>query len=407
MAPVAASFIFVIAGLLVQVSGTNVGDCNVTYFISQGYECQGQMISNLKNNPSTNCSYEYENEKTCMKNHIAGCLTGNLGAFIDPVTSLLIHQVYHCGDLKYKPSFINDRILDMIKCSQNAFMDTDFCWRYFREKLNANRSDPSLCGEYAVAKECILEKAKVNCQICQEFTRDTFNPFCPNNTDPEMHLYGCEEIKKPLTCSPYTVYKVARDCEKNLLKAFLVDKAKADCGATYTALKNCLDEQLARMCKDDTKNPRVASSVRKAVLAVLRGHRFFCEPPVNLRAVDLDYKARPLYPCSEEFLNEMEKCATPMRKEFKSPDSTFTKLCRHFRTAVDCSNNAQKSYCTFDKQDRTRYPISLHHVLHRWNPNGRKYHKVNCNIFLSKQEPITVSKPLFYYLCNMLNVSSW
>ena len=84
------------------------------------------------------------------------------------------------------------------------------------------------------------------------------------------------------------------------------------------------------MCKNDTKNPRVASSVRKAVLAVLRGHRFFCEPPVNLRAVDLDYKARPLYPCSEEFLNEMEKCATPVRKEFKSPDSTFTKLCRYF-----------------------------------------------------------------------------
>ena len=43
-------------------------------------------------------------------------------------------------------------------------------------------------------------------------------------------LLGCEEIKKPLTCSPYTVYKVARGCEKNLLKAFLVDKGKPDCG---------------------------------------------------------------------------------------------------------------------------------------------------------------------------------
>ena len=82
------------------------------------------------------------------------------------------------------------------------------------------------------------------------------------------------------------------------------------------------------MCKDDAENPRVASGVQQAVLAVLRGHRFFCEP-VNLRAVDLDYKARPLYPCSEEFLNEMEKCATPMRKEFNSPNSTYTKLCRY------------------------------------------------------------------------------
>ena len=49
-----------------------------------------------------------------------------------------------------------------------------------------------------------------------------------------LFLLGCEEIKKPLTCSPYTVYKVAGDCEKKLLKAFLVDKGKPDCGlATY------------------------------------------------------------------------------------------------------------------------------------------------------------------------------
>ena len=111
--------------------------------------------------------------------------------------------------------------------------------------------------------------------------------------------------------------------------------------ATYTALKNCLDEQLTRMCKDDTKNPRVASSVQKAVLAVLRGHKFFCEPPVNLRAVDLDYRARILYPCSEEFLNEMEKCASPMRKEFKSSNSTFTKLCRYLH-----NNNNYAGICT-------------------------------------------------------------
>ena len=76
-----------------------------------------------------------------MENHIASCLD----VFVDHVTSLLLHQVYHCGDLKYQPSFANNHILNMIKCHQNAFMDTDLCWRYFREKLNANRSDPSLC----------------------------------------------------------------------------------------------------------------------------------------------------------------------------------------------------------------------------------------------------------------------
>ena len=87
------------------------------------------------------CSYEYEREKSCLKTHVATCMS----SFVVQVTSLLLHQLYHCGDLTYQPSNANKFILERIKCKDEAFMDTDFCWEYFRDKLNSNRSDPSLC----------------------------------------------------------------------------------------------------------------------------------------------------------------------------------------------------------------------------------------------------------------------
>lgn len=49
---------------------------------------------------------------------------------------------------------------------------------------------PYLFREYALAKECITEKAKASCKICEYLKRDTYNPFCPNNTDPVLYENG-------------------------------------------------------------------------------------------------------------------------------------------------------------------------------------------------------------------------
>lgn len=334
-----------------------VGDCNVTLFITSGQQCQRQMVTNLQTTPNTNCSYQYEIEKTCLKNHVANCLSNALASYVKPVTSLLLHQLYHCGDLKYKPSVMNAFFLNLIKCKQQAFMDTEFCWRYFRDRLNANRSDPLLCREYAVAKECVTEKAKANCQICDMLSRDTYNPFCPNNTDPELLVNGCQDLKKPLSCTADTIYKRAMECEKKFLASFLGDR-KSNCGTTYTALAECLDKQLSATCQDYANDQRLKDDIQKAVTAVLRGRRFFCEP-LSLRAIDLDFKVRPLFPCSAEFLTEMEKCAVPVREEYRSQN--ITELCGNFQEAVKCSNVAQQTYCKFDDDVGRiiQYPYSL------------------------------------------------
>ena len=41
-----------------------------------------------------------------------------------------------------------------------------------------------------MAKECITEKAKANCEICDVLKRDTYNPFCPNKADPVVRVNG-------------------------------------------------------------------------------------------------------------------------------------------------------------------------------------------------------------------------
>lgn len=358
MSAFATSFILFIAGLFMQASAITVGNCNLTYFISGGHKCQRQMVTNLQTNPDTNCRYEYGNEKDCMKKHIKSCLTGSLVSYVDLVTSLLLHQVYHCGDVKYIPSPFDAVIMKEIKCKQEAFMDTDFCWSYFRDRLNANRSDPLLCREYALAKECITEKAKANCEIRADIKRDTYNPFCPNKTDPELHVNRRQDLDTPLSCTAYTIYEIAGYCEKRFLSAFL-GKEKQDCGTAYTALRKCLDELLSKTCKDYASDQWLQNNIKKAVTTVLRGRRFFCEP-VSLQAIDLEIKVRPLFPCNPEFLPQMAKCAAPLRKDFRASNNATGELCRNFKVAVECSNTAQKSHCDFERNvgDIILYPYS-------------------------------------------------
>ena len=93
-------------------------------------------------------------------------------------------------------------------------------------------------------------------------------------------------------------------------------------------MRACLDKQLSQTCKDYSNNQRLKGEIERAVTAVLRGRRFFCEV-VNLRNIDLDIKVRPLVPCSREFFPEMEKCAKPFRNEYAAGNRTADELCRY------------------------------------------------------------------------------
>ena len=85
---------------------------------------------------------------------------------------------------------------------------------------------------------------------------------------------------------------------------------------------------LSATCQDYASDKRLKDDIQKAVGAVLRGRRFFCEP-VSLRAIDLDIRVRPLFPCSAEFLPEMEKCAEHLRTGYGSQSITAARICRY------------------------------------------------------------------------------
>lgn len=346
-----ASFILLIAGFLMPLSVAytqDIGHCNLTYFISFGQKCQRLMITNLQSNPNANCSKEYQYEKKCLRDHVDACFGRKHLHFVDQATALLLHQLYHCGDLKYKHDVLNGMILKAIKCQPEAFLDTEFCWHYFRERFDTNRTDPLLCREYAIAKKCITEKAKANCQICDHVRRDAYNPFCPNKTDPLLQVNACRDLLMHVSCNASRIYKMALDCEKTFVTSFM-GNTKPNCRTAGLALKQCLNTKISVLCPDYARIQRLKDDVLMTVTSLLRGRRFFCSK-VSVRAIDIDFKVRPLIPCSAEFMPEMEKCALPLREAYRlSENATNDQLCRNFQMAVNCSNTAQKSYCKFEK----------------------------------------------------------
>ena len=90
-------------------------------------------------------SAEYQDEKECLRDHVAVCLGREYHGHINLVANLLLYQLYHCGNVEYKHNAIYGIVLKSIQCQREAFMDTEICWSYFRERLNANRTDPMLC----------------------------------------------------------------------------------------------------------------------------------------------------------------------------------------------------------------------------------------------------------------------
>ncbi|RMX35492.1 hypothetical protein pdam_00003817 [Pocillopora damicornis] len=169
------------------VADPKIGECNMTYFITGGFSCQRKMVSDLKHKPNANCSVEYQDQTSCLVDHLKSCLTGLFAGFVPAVTSLIKLLLYHCGDLKVDPALIDQFLLNQIQCKGSVFAQTVECWNDFRERLNRDKTDPKLCSDYAVAKECVTREAKTGCAIGQYVNRDLFNPFCTYNTDPPLN----------------------------------------------------------------------------------------------------------------------------------------------------------------------------------------------------------------------------
>lgn len=242
-----------------------VGDCNMTYFISGGQKCQRKTMANLKHKPNTNCSIEYQHQTSCLTEYLTSCLTGLLSGFVPAVRSLIEMLFYHCGDLKVDPTLIDQFLLQTIQCKGEVFTKTVECWNDFRLRFDQDKTDPRLCRDYAVAKECVTEEAKTGCAIGQYINRDLFNPFCTYNTDPPLNS------SKPTVligrCSTQTFALSAYKCQREMITR-LAEENSATCRQEYIKQEVCLSSAM-ETCLMGTSLSPLKEEVRRLVQTVL------------------------------------------------------------------------------------------------------------------------------------------
>ncbi|KAL9960748.1 hypothetical protein ACROYT_G034241 [Oculina patagonica] len=96
-------------------------------------------------------------------------------------------------------------------CSASFSADANTCVRTFHEKVAADMSDPSLCSEYAKAKQCVKKLIDSDCTFPSEAQEvldlgySDYNPFCENNRDPgatgKEQCDGVRDLKNPLNAA--------------------------------------------------------------------------------------------------------------------------------------------------------------------------------------------------------------
>ncbi|XP_022790340.1 uncharacterized protein LOC111329844 [Stylophora pistillata] len=204
-----------LAALHCCVADPKIGDCNMTQFIAGGFKCQRKMVSDLKHKANANCSVEYQYQISCLVNHLKTYLTGLFAGFVPAVTSLIKLLLYHCGDLKVDPALIDQFLLNQIQCKGSVFTKAVECWNDFRIRLNRDNTDPKLCSDYAVAKECVTREAKTGCAIGQYINRDLFNPFCTYNADPPLN--SSEPSVFIGSCTTQTFALSAYSCQREMI----------------------------------------------------------------------------------------------------------------------------------------------------------------------------------------------
>ena len=107
-------------------------------------------------------SVEYQDQTSCLVDHLKSCLTGLFAGFVPAVTSLIKLLLYHCGDLKVDPALIDQFLLNQIQCKGSVFAQTVECWNDFRERLNRDKTDPKLCRYKTHFYQLILN---LNCGV--------------------------------------------------------------------------------------------------------------------------------------------------------------------------------------------------------------------------------------------------
>ncbi|PFX25814.1 uncharacterized protein LOC111329841 [Stylophora pistillata] len=332
--------------LLRHAAGQTIGKCDLTTFTNGGQQCQRTMISNLKNNASLNCSFEYGRQSICLNGRVSGCVDGvpPYDAFKREIVQLLELLVYHCGQLSFDVSSMNPLLLNLVGCDAGKLKEMVSCWDEFRTTFNASRNDSSLCSKYAEGKQKCTNKARESCKsICQYITKDAYNPFCANGTDPpaQTALFDCNPLP---SCTNIVVYENAMKCDTKSIKDFASGE---NCNTVLPKNKNCLREELVKKCSSVQEDKFFDDSV-KTLRATLMVEQFFCNKvTLDKAAIHENVKTGD---CQQEFFTDAEKCAEPFRSIYSnSVEKKSQEVCTSFAVAKKCLNKVHEESCNFDE----------------------------------------------------------
>lgn len=179
---------------------------------------------------------------------------------------------------------------------------------------------------------------------------DLYNPFCIDGIDP-LSLPSTSPLSSQFkfVCTKELFYTKAVECEEHFLRAIYSTKVATNCKDQSQSFLQCLTTNF-EPCIRPYSNPILAQALGLVVLQSLQGTQLLCDSPIKqIVWDDLPPLLQAVASCANDYAAETAECGRDFRSKFVPVPSP---LCEEFENAKNCIDEARKSYCLFDIQDR-------------------------------------------------------
>lgn len=174
---------------LVGSDGTlpNMGYCTYKENFCSVRKCTTTFFKAFQKEPKADCGAIATKLKNCLLAILKVCL-GDLASdsVIEQNLDASFKEKVYCE----KASLELESSPNNTFCPASYNNDVNTCVRSFRQKYMKDKSDPTLCSEYAETKKCLKNLIDSDCKYPPstkeifDMTYSVYNPFCSDNRDP-------------------------------------------------------------------------------------------------------------------------------------------------------------------------------------------------------------------------------
>ncbi|XP_074609855.1 uncharacterized protein LOC141864024 isoform X2 [Acropora palmata] len=343
------------------------GDCTEREYSLKTRGCILSFVRALQNQPKKHCRWAFMNKYYfCTKNiAFADCYKNatslerrNLKRLF--LSSRAYDEEKLCDGINFHLSY--PRNLQEHDCEKDYVEVKEACESSYVATYLKNKSDESLCGEYADAKRCAKNATLSMCKVTQEqlddidFIYDNFNPFCSQSVDPPVQDPSSEKEegippdsgdKRPVapevnarsvargvsvvvtsSCSQRAFEIAGKSCVTKFY-AELRKNPKQDCRRFFSkSLTPCV-RSIVEKCRNATDKANLEIMMSRAQ-AIISHKSYLCKD--GMLNSFKNFKSRD---CPEKALQRTRKCAHSFHKEFREVKGSPS-LCSKFTKARKC-----------------------------------------------------------------------